>query len=59
MRMLCGCRTLTNGMESSFEELDVDYTTNEDGIDGKIGEQERLWQMYTLLIVLYVLYVLP
>lgn len=28
---LCGCGTSTNGMESSFEELDVDYTTNEDG----------------------------
>ena len=28
---LCGCRTSTNGMESSFEELDVDYTTNDDG----------------------------
>lgn len=32
-------------MESSFEELDVDYTTNEDGIDGKIGEQGRLLQI--------------
>ncbi len=28
---LCGCGTSTNGMESLFEELDVDYTTNENG----------------------------
>ena len=25
---LCGCGTSTNGMESSYEELDVDYITN-------------------------------
>ena len=25
---LCGCGISTNGMESSYEELDVDYTTN-------------------------------
>ncbi|MBD5521357.1 MAG: hypothetical protein HDR03_09095 [Lachnospiraceae bacterium] len=28
---LCGCGTSTNGMESSYEELDVDYTINDDG----------------------------
>ncbi|MBD5521379.1 MAG: hypothetical protein HDR03_09205 [Lachnospiraceae bacterium] len=28
---LCGCGTSTNKMESSHEELDVDYTTNDDG----------------------------
>jgi len=28
---LCGCGTSTNGKESSFEELDVDYTTNDNG----------------------------
>ena len=28
---LCGCGTSTNGTEYSFEELDVDYTTNDDG----------------------------
>jgi len=29
--ILCGCRASANGMESSCEELDVDYTTNDDG----------------------------
>ena len=28
---LCGCGTPANGMESSFEELDVDYTMNDNG----------------------------
>ena len=28
---LCGCGTSSDGTESSFEELDVDYTTNDDG----------------------------
>lgn len=28
---LSGCGPSTNGMESSFEELDVDYTTNDNG----------------------------
>lgn len=27
----CGCGTSTDGTESSFEELDADYTTNDDG----------------------------
>ena len=29
--ILCGCGTSTNGTKSSIEELDVDYTTNDDG----------------------------
>lgn len=29
--ILCGCGTSANGMESSFVELDVNYTTNDDG----------------------------
>lgn len=28
---LSGCESSTSEMESSFEELDVDYTTNDDG----------------------------
>lgn len=28
---LSGCGTSTNGMESSFHKLDVNYTTNDDG----------------------------
>ena len=28
---LCGCGTSGNGTESSYEALDVDYTTNDDG----------------------------
>ena len=29
--ILYGCGNSTNEMESSYEELDVDYTTNDDG----------------------------
>ena len=28
---LCGCESSANRMESSFEELDVDYITNDNG----------------------------
>lgn len=29
--IFCGCETSTNGKESSFMELDVHYTINDDG----------------------------
>lgn len=39
----CGCGTCTDGTKSSFEELDVDYITNDNGTytyEGNIYEHK-------------------